>query len=70
MRKPTSVATNATAQSENAALSKESANFDWFRLNALKRELEELLPSHRIAFAASICERLLPNYNIFAEEEA
>lgn len=31
MRKQTSIATEATAQSENAALGKESANLDWFR---------------------------------------
>lgn len=31
MRKQTSIATDATAQSENAALGKESANLDWFR---------------------------------------
>ncbi|MBD2740546.1 DUF416 family protein [Coleofasciculus sp. FACHB-1120] len=45
-------------------------NLDFYNLNALKIELEELPPTHRIAFAASICERLLPNYNIFAEQEA
>lgn len=45
-------------------------NLEFYNLNALKTELEELSPTHRIAFAASICERLLPNYNIFAKEEA
>lgn len=44
-------------------------NLDFYKLEALERELEELLPLHRIAFAASICERLLPNYNAFSREE-
>ncbi|MFB2919332.1 MULTISPECIES: DUF416 family protein [Aerosakkonema] len=39
-------------------------------LEALEKELEGLPPLHRVAFAASICERLLPNYDVFYREEA
>lgn len=43
-------------------------NLEFDNLDPLARELEELLPFHRIAFAASICERLLPTYNAFFRE--
>jgi|JI7StandDraft_1071085.scaffolds.fasta_scaffold113119_2 uncharacterized protein len=39
------------------------------RLDSIKAQIEELSPLHRIAFAASCCERLLPNYYVFAREE-
>ena len=35
----------------------------------VEKELEGLPPLHRIAFAASCCERLLPNYNAFSRME-
>jgi uncharacterized protein YjaG (DUF416 family) len=44
-------------------------NLHFFDLEALKQELKELPPLHRVAFAASICERLLPNYNAFSRME-
>jgi uncharacterized protein len=40
------------------------------RIELIKAEIEELPPLNRIAFAASCCERLLPNYYIFAREES
>ncbi|MBZ8180548.1 YjaG family protein [Oscillatoria salina IIICB1] len=39
------------------------------RIKSLKVEIEKLSPLHRIAFAASCCERLLPNCYIFTREE-
>jgi hypothetical protein len=39
-------------------------NFD-----SLKKELEGISPLHRVAFAASLCERVLPNYSAFSREE-
>ncbi|MBE9122190.1 DUF416 family protein [Tychonema sp. LEGE 07199] len=44
-------------------------NLNFHDFNTLQKELEELPPFHRIAFAASCCERLLPNYSAFAREE-
>ena len=44
-------------------------NLDVAYLEALEQELAELPPLHRVAFAASCCERLLPNYSAFAREE-
>lgn len=44
-------------------------NLNFHDFNTLEKELEELPPFHRIAFAASCCERLLPNYCAFAREE-
>ena len=44
-------------------------NLDVAYLDALEKELEKLPPMHRVAFAASCCERLLPNYSAFAREE-
>lgn len=41
-------------------------NLDLYQFDALEKELEGLPPLHRIAFAASCCERLLPNYNAFS----
>ena len=40
-----------------------------YDLDTLGKELEELPPFHRVAYGASICERLLPNYNPFTREE-
>lgn len=40
--------------------------FDW---DGLKQELEGIKPLHQIAFAASCCERLLPNYTAFSRLE-
>lgn len=37
--------------------------------NQLRTRLSRLQATHRIAFAASCCERLLPNYQAFAEVE-
>ncbi len=42
---------------------------EYLKLDILEEEARKLPSSHRIAFAASICERLLPNYNIFSREE-
>lgn len=42
---------------------------EFFDSNVLEKELESLPPFHRLAFAASICERLLPNYNAFSKAE-
>lgn len=44
-------------------------NLTFYDFESLERELEKLSPLHRIAFAASGCERLLPNYNAFSREE-
>lgn len=44
-------------------------NLDIFDLEAIEKELTGLPPLHRVAFAASICERLLPNYSAFARVE-
>lgn len=41
-------------------------NLPFFDLNALEQELKELPHLHRVAFAAAICERMLPNYNAFS----
>jgi hypothetical protein len=41
-------------------------NLNLYKFDALEKELEGLPPLHRIAFAASCCERLLPNYNAFS----
>lgn len=39
-----------------------------FNLNNIKNQLEKLSNKHRLVFAASCCERLIPNYKIFSEE--
>lgn len=44
-------------------------NLPFFNLNALEQELKELPHLHRVAFAAAICERMLPNYNAFSRME-
>ncbi|MGB3510996.1 MAG: DUF416 family protein [Microcoleaceae cyanobacterium] len=44
-------------------------NLNFYDFEYLETELEKLPPLHRIAFAASGCERLLPNYNAFSREE-
>jgi len=38
-------------------------------LEALEKEIAELPPAHRIAFAASCCERMIPNYSAFSRAE-
>lgn len=38
-------------------------------LEQFEKEIQGLIPLHRVAFAASACERLLPNYYVFAREE-
>jgi hypothetical protein len=43
-------------------------NIDFFEFNTLEKELEILPPFHQVAFAASCCERLLPNYNAFCRQ--
>ncbi|MDY6784825.1 MAG: DUF416 family protein [Cyanobacteriota bacterium] len=42
---------------------------EFFNQDILKGKIEELPLLHRIAFVASICERMLPIYNIFAQQE-
>lgn len=37
----------------------------FFEFESLERELAQLPPLHRVAFAAACCERLLPNYDAF-----
>ncbi len=44
-------------------------NLNFYDFESLEEELEKLPPLHRIAFAASGCEGLLPNYNAFSREE-
>lgn len=44
-------------------------NLRFYDFKSLSEEIEKLPPLHRIAFAASCCERLLPNYNAFWREE-
>ena len=39
-----------------------------FDPESLRLQLDKLPPSHRTAFAATCCERLLPNYAAFARE--
>ncbi len=39
---------------------------EYLELDSLEAEAQKLPHTHKIAFAASICERLLPNYDIFA----
>lgn len=43
-------------------------NLKFGNFDTLAQKLEELPSFHRIAFAASICERLLPTYNAFFRE--
>lgn len=42
---------------------------NFYNLDSLAKKLEKLSFFHRVAFAASCCERLLPNYNLFAKQE-
>ncbi len=44
-------------------------NLDFYKFEALEKELEGLPPLRRIAFAVSCCERVLPNYNAFSRME-
>ncbi|MEH2258927.1 DUF416 family protein [Nostoc sp.] len=44
-------------------------NLNLYKFDALEKELGGLPHLHRIAFAASCCERLLPNYNAFSRLE-
>ena len=37
----------------------------FFEFDTLRIELNKLPLLHQVAFAASICERLLPSYNVF-----
>ncbi len=41
-------------------------SFEYEKLSELENKLDGLPPLHRVAFATSICERLLPNYSAFA----
>ncbi len=41
----------------------------FFDFSFLETELEFIPSFHTLAFAASICERLLPNYNAFSKNE-
>ena len=41
----------------------------FFDIDGLEQELKQLSPLHQLAFAASICERMLPNYNAFSRME-
>ena len=41
-------------------------NQQLFEFDTLEKKLLELPPFHQVAFAASCCERMLPNYNAFS----
>ena len=41
----------------------------FYNLDSLEEELKQLPYFHRVAFAASICERMLPMYNKFSQME-
>ncbi|MBV6627980.1 MAG: DUF416 family protein [Rivularia sp. (in: Bacteria)] len=43
-------------------------NLYYSERNILEKELKQLSPLHRLAFAASICERFLPNYSAYVKE--
>ncbi len=45
-------------------------NLNLYSFDALEKEIEGLPPLHQVAFAASCCERLLPNYNVFSRLES
>jgi uncharacterized protein YjaG (DUF416 family) len=45
-------------------------NLVFFQLDTLQEILETIPPFHRVAFAASICERMLPIYELFSQEES
>ncbi len=42
---------------------------DFFETATMTQELEKIPPLHRLVFAASICERLLPNYDVYHRTE-
>jgi uncharacterized protein YjaG (DUF416 family) len=44
-------------------------NLRFYDFKTLEEEIQKLPSIHRIAFAASCCERLLPNYNVFSRTE-
>lgn len=44
-------------------------NLKLYEFNVLEAELTELSPVHRLVFAASCCERLLPNYSLVKQED-
>ncbi|MBP0029423.1 DUF416 family protein [Roseofilum sp. Guam] len=44
-------------------------NLELFNLSELNTVLDELPPLHRLAFAASMCERMLPIYDVFCQQE-
>ncbi len=43
---------------------------EYLELDSLEAEAQKLSHTHQIAFASSICERLLPNYEIYARESS
>jgi uncharacterized protein len=45
-------------------------NLNFLELETLEKELSNLPKLHQLAFAASCCERLLPNYNFFCRKHA
>ncbi|AFZ28095.1 hypothetical protein Cylst_6127 [Cylindrospermum stagnale PCC 7417] len=42
-------------------------NFNFFEYDTLEEELKQIPTQHQLAFAASICERLIPNYKAFCQ---
>ena len=44
-------------------------DLDYRKLPILEKPLEEFTPEHRLAFGASMCERLLPNYSVFVRNQ-
>lgn len=53
----------------NDRINKSKIKLPFFKLNNLENKLEKLTALHRLAFAAAMCERLLPNYNAFSNME-
>ncbi len=45
-------------------------SLEYLELDSLETEIQKLPHPHQLAFTASICERLLPNYEIFARESS
>lgn len=43
---------------------------EYLELDSLETAVQKLPHTHQIAFVSSICERLLPNYEIFARESS
>ena len=58
-----------TGISQLAKNENDKMNLHFFDLDTLEKELKKLPHLHRVAFATSICERMLPIYNAFCRME-